>query len=259
VSQPKDKSGTPPPPAKSGRNRTLIIALAVAAVVAVALIAGSLLLTGGDDDNEAATTTSSSTTTTGGSTPAAVSLLTGIPQHGTTLGNHDATVRLIQFEDLQCPICKQYTDNAFSAIVDEYVRPGRITVDFRGLAFLGPDSLKALKIAVAAGNQNKLWEVVGLFYENQGPENSGWVTEALIDQILSEVPGLDAAKVKADALTPAVSNKIAAFQAEANRRGVQGTPAFFLARGINQPIPLQPGAYTPSEFRPAIDQALKGS
>ena len=106
---------------------------------------------------------------------------------------------MLQFEDLQCPICKKYTDDAFPAIVDEYVRPGRVKIDFRGLAFLGPDSLKALRIAVAAGFQNKLWEVVGLFYENQGEENSGWVTDELIDEILAEVPGLDAAKVKADA------------------------------------------------------------
>ena len=58
------------------------------------------------------------------------------------LGNPDATVRMLQFEDLQCPICKKYTDDAFPAIVDEYVRPGRVKIDFRGLAFLGPDSLK---------------------------------------------------------------------------------------------------------------------
>ena len=126
-----------------------------------------------------------------------------------------ATVRMLQFEDLQCPICKQYTDDAFPAIVNEYVRPGRLKIDFRGLAFLGPDSLKALRIAVAAGFQNKLWQVVGLFYENQGAENSGWVTDSLIDEILAEVPGLDAAKVKADANSGAVAKEITAFQAEA--------------------------------------------
>ena len=125
--------------------------------------------------------------------------MAGIPQNGTVLGKAGTTVRMLQFEDLQCPICKRYTDDAFPAIVNEYVRTGRIKVDFRGLAFLGPDSLKALKIAMAAGLQNKLWQVVGLFYENQGAENSGWVTDSLIDQILAEVPGLDAAKVKVDA------------------------------------------------------------
>jgi protein-disulfide isomerase len=250
-----------PPSAKTGRNRNLIIALAAAAVVAVALIAGSVLLTRGSSD-EASPTTEAAVTTTGtsteASTPAPVALVAGIPQRGTVLGDPTSTVRMLQFEDLQCPICKQYTDNAFSAIVNEYVRPGRVKIDFRGLAFLGPDSLKALKIAVAAGFQNKLWQVVGLFYDNQGPENSGWVTDALIDQILSEVPGLDAAKVKEDANSVAVTSRITAFEQQATALNVQGTPSFFLGVGVNKVVPFQPRAYIPSEFRPALDATLRG-
>ena len=148
-----------PPTAKSGRNRNLIIALAVAGVVVAALIAGSLLRSSGDDGDSAATTAVVETTDTTGTTdttasPAlspAVTLVAGIPQKGTVLGKAGTTVRLLQFEDLQCPICKRYTDEAFPAIVNEYVRTGRIKVDFRGLAFIGDDSLKALKIAMAAG------------------------------------------------------------------------------------------------------------
>jgi protein-disulfide isomerase len=241
----------------SGRNRNLIIALAVAALVAVALIAGSVLLTGGSSDKTSAST-ETAVATTGTSTPASVALVAGIPQKGTILGSPASTVRMLQFEDLQCPICKQYTDNAFSAIVNEYVRTGRIKIDFRGLAFLGPDSLKALKIAVAAGFQNKLWQVVGLFYDNQGPENSGWVTTSLIDQILSEVPGLDAAKVKKDANSVAVANQIAAFEKQATNLKVHGTPSFFIGVGVNALVPAQPHAYVPSEFRPILDAALRG-
>ena len=251
VPKPKSKS------APSGRNRNLIIALAVAAVVVAALIVGSILLTGGNS-NDSAATTASTTTTPGGAVEPAVALVSGIPQNGTVLGKAGTTVRMVQFEDLQCPICKEYTDNAFSSVVDEYVRPGRIRLDFRGLAFLGPDSLKALKIAVAAGHQNKLWQVVGLFYANQGQENSGWVTDSLIDQILSEVPGLDAAKVKADAQSPAVAKEIRAFNNEAQKLQVPGTPAFYLGVGVDKLYKIEPRAFVPSEFRPALDDALKG-
>ena len=252
-----------PPTAKSGRNRNLIIALAVAGVVVAALIAASLLRSSGDSgDSAAATTTTETTDTTGtpDTTPSvspAVTLVAGIPQNGTILGKAGPTVRLLQFEDLQCPICKRYTDEAFPAIVNEYVRTGRIKVDFRGLAFLGPDSDKALKIAMAAGLQNKLWQVVGLFYENQGTENTGWVTDSLIDEILAQVPGLNAAKVKVDAKSTKVANQIAAIQTEAERLGVEGTPWFYLAVGFNQPVNFQPSSFAPSEFRTPIDQALK--
>ena len=52
----------------------------------------------------AATVTTSETTAT---TPgAAGALFEGIPQDGAVLGSPDAEVTMIQFEDLQCPVCK---------------------------------------------------------------------------------------------------------------------------------------------------------
>ena len=195
-------------------------------------------------------------TSQSGSTTAPVALVAGIPQQGTVLGNPSAKVRMLQFEDIQCPVCKTYTDDALPAIVDEYVRPGKVKLDFRGLTFLGPDSVKALRISLAAGLQNKLWEVVGLFYENQGAENSGWVTDELVDEILAEVPGLDADKVKADADSATVTDQITAAQAEATTLKVGGTPSFFVGIGDQPLYQLEPRSLDPSEFRLALDDAL---
>lgn len=264
---------TPKPsvPDTGGRNRPLVVAVAAAAVVAVALIAGSILLTRGGDQ---ATVSPSPNTASGDATPTdtaptdtaaadaagrAESVVAGIPQAGTILGSPAATVRVLQFEDLQCPICKRYTSDVFPTIVEEYVKPGRIKIDFRGIAFLGPDSGKALRIAVAAGFQNKLWNVVELLYAEQGDENSGWVTDAKIDDILGRVPGLDRARVKLDAKSAAVTKEIAAVQAEATARKVPGTPWFYIGVGLNQPLEFQPQSLTPGSFRPALDQALRGS
>lgn len=242
---PKPKTARKPP------NRNLVIGIAIAVVVVVALIAGTILLTGDSGEDGAQTSTVPT-----GSTPASVALVAGIPQQGTVLGNPDAKVRMLQFEDIQCPICKTYTDDVLPAIIEEYVRPGDVKLDFGGLAFLGPDSVKALRISLAAGLQNKLWEVVGLLFENQGAENSGWVTDELIDEILAEVPGLDAAKAKADASTAAVDEQVAAAQAEATRLEVPGTPTFFLGIGDEPLYRIEPRSLDPSEFRPALDDAL---
>lgn len=239
-----------PPAARSGRNRSLVIALAGAGLVAAALIAGSIAFTGSDGGDAAQDTGPA------GGDP--VTLIAGIPQQGTVLGNPEAAVRMLQFEDIQCPFCKRYEDDALPAIVEEYVKPGRVKIDFRGLAFLGPDSDKALRIVVAAGIQNKLWEVAGLFFQEQGEENSGWVTDARIDEILAQVPRLDAARVKVDAQSEAVVKEIAAAQAEATALQVQGTPAFAIAIGSDPPYAIQPGSLTPSAFRPALDDALGG-
>ncbi len=223
---------------------TLVIVIAAAAVVVAALIAASLLLGRGSK---------------GSTTPSGPGVaLTGIPQSATVLGNPDAKVELSQYEDLQCPICKEYTDAAFPAVVNEYVKTGKVKITFRGMEFLGDDSAKALRIALAAGKQNKLWDVVGLFYGAQGAENSGWVTDAKIDEILAQVPGLDAAKVKADAQSAEVTSEITAVKAEASDRGVTGTPTFFVAIGKQAPYRLAPTSLTPDAFRPALDDALSG-
>lgn len=246
----------PDPPGKTNRNRTLVIAIAVAVAIAAALVVGSYLT--GDDGDDAAPAETTSIETSAPTVDPAITLVAGVPQKGTVLGNPEATVRLLQFEDLQCPFCKDYTLNTLPAIIDEYVRPGLVKIDFRGIAFLGADSEKALRIAVAAGFQDKLWEVTGLFYENQGDENTGWVTDSLIDEILAEVPGLDAAKVKVDAKGAAVTKEIEAVQAEATTLQVGGTPWFYIGIGVSAPYEIRPTALEPSAFRPALDDAIKG-
>ncbi len=245
---PKQRKSTSPtrkPTTGNGPSRNLLIGLVAAAVVVAALVVGTIVLTGGDSNE--------STTTGTGS-----ALLEGLQQNNTVLGNPDANVTMLQYEDLQCPICKQYTDDAFPTIVAEYVKPGKVKIDFRGLSFIGPDSVKALKIALAAGNQNKLWDVVEAFYANQGVENTGWVTDDKVDEILATVPGLDADKVLADAKTAAIAAKVDALTQEGQDRNVQGTPSFFIGIGDKEPYQIQVATLTPDAFRPALDDALNG-
>lgn len=247
-----------PPVARKGPNRSLVLAIAVAALVAAALIVGSIVLSGGDGTGAAPAPGATEGPTTAAGAPGGIAFLDGIPQHGSVLGSPSARVRLLQYEDLQCPICRRYTEDALQTIVEEYVRPGKVKLDFRGLAFLGADSDKALRIALAAGRQNRLWHVVELFYREQGEENSGWVTDAKVDEILGRVPGLDAAKVKSDARSAGITKEIADVKAEATRRRIPGTPWFYIGVGDGEPYEIQPTSLTPDAFRPALDGALQG-
>src|SRR3954468_8982064 len=49
----------------------------------------------------------------------------GIPQNGLVLGNPKAPVTFVEFADLKCPICRDYTLSAFPTLVDKYVRTGK--------------------------------------------------------------------------------------------------------------------------------------
>jgi protein-disulfide isomerase len=155
-------------------------------------------------------------------------MLRGIPQHGTALGSPTAPVTLIEFADPQCPYCGIWERDALPAIVTRYVRPGKVRIVFNGMAFVGADSGTALRTALAAASQDRFWNVIALLYENQGVENTGWVTEPLLGAIGGAVPGLDTQQMLADRNSAAVDNAGAAASSLAQRMGVNSTPSFAL-------------------------------
>jgi protein-disulfide isomerase len=155
------------------------------------------------------------------------SLIGGIPQQGITLGKADAPVTIVEFADPQCPFCKEYTLNEMPALVQKYVRTGKAKMELRLLTFIGPDSLTAAGVLTAAGQQDKLWNATDLFYRNQGEENSGYVTDDFLTEVLTGA-GADAAKAIAAAGGPAAGAEIGAAKTAASRYGVSGTPTILV-------------------------------
>ena len=243
----RDMPPTPRKPASapkpgSGRNRTIILVGVVAAVIA-ALAIGAIVVSRGNSGSDTNGTASS--------------FLNGIPQSGTILGSPDAKVELLQFEDPQCPICKRYQDDGWTQIVDEYVRPGKVKVRYGGLAFIGPDSEKALKYVLAAGKQNKLFQYSEELYARQGTENTGWVTDSLLEDVSNDL-ALDHAKLAKDAASAEIAAQAAAMNAEAQKLAVQGTPSFFITIGDGKPYQVTPPSFAIESFRPILDDALNG-
>src|SRR5262245_36266891 len=161
---------------------------------------------------------------------AAPALLRDIPQQGPALGRPDAPVTLVEFADVQCPYCADWSNAAFEELVRDYVRPGKVRIVFSGIAFIGPCSEKGLRFAHAAGRQGKLWEAVHLLYANQGPENSGWVSDDFLRDLGARIPGLDVDRALRESYSAEVDDRIAAARAEATRLGVRGTPSFAVGR-----------------------------
>jgi hypothetical protein len=180
----------------------------------------------------------------------------GIPQEGFRLGRADAPVRLVEFADLQCPFCRDAAEGSLPSIVDRYVRPGRVRLEFRNFAILGPDSEKAARAAQAAAEQGKGWQFIDLFYLNQGQENSGYVTDEFIRKIARGVPGLDVERV-VRASNGTDDETLAEARTEAQRFGIEQTPSYLMgpADGELQQLQLQ-DPRDPGLFAQAIDRQL---
>lgn len=184
-------------------------------------------------------------------------LFRGIQQSGITLGDPRAPVTMVEFADLQCPYCKEFTLNTLPQVVDQYVRDGRVKIVFRNLAFIGTDSTRAAQMAEAVGMQNRMWDFVDLFYKHQGTENSGFVTDAFLREIAGGVRGVDVNRAMDARGDAAVDRALREAQTAATDAGFTGTPSFLVGPtgGTMEPVELQTG-FPLSDFTRPIDRAL---
>src|SRR3954454_24217899 len=149
--------------------------------------------------------------------------LHGIEQHGTVLGDPHAKVRLIEYGDLQCPICKGFSLGTSPDVIDQVVRKGTASYDFRQFPVIGDaphmQSTLAAKAALAASEQGRYWNYVELFYRNQGTEDSGYVTDPFLTAIAKGAGVPDIARWKRDRDSSRWSGVLSRTAAEAEGLG----------------------------------------
>jgi len=178
------------------------------------------------------------------------SLLAGIQQHGNTLGDPSAPVTVQFFGDLQCPACRRFTLNVLPSLIDSYVRSGKLKIEYRSLesATLRPSWFGAQQVAaLAAGRQNKMWNFIDLFYREQGPEHSGYVTERFLQGLAQQVSGLNLIEWTAARNDRELARTLSTDARAARSAGINETPAFRL--GYAQPRP---------RYLQAIQKQLEG-
>jgi protein-disulfide isomerase len=240
------------PPARStgGRRASPKVLAATAAAIALAAVAAALAfaLTGGSSSP-------SSTTVTPLPDSAAVNrLLKGIPQHGTVLGKANSPVTMVEYIDLQCPVCGAFETQVMTTIIPRYVRPGKLRVVARPIAFIGPDSVQGRLGALAAAQQNRFFEFTQLLYDNQGAENSGWLNGVMIRSAYASIPGLDVAAADSVRDQSTVDAEASRLDRQSDADNVTGTPTVLVGKTGNELTEVgNPDVPTLSA---AIDRAL---
>jgi protein-disulfide isomerase len=229
----------------AGRRRNLLLLGAVAAVAAVVLVVVIALSQSGGG--------------TGSLTPQTrqvTAQFRGIPQSGSVLGDPKAQFTMVEFVDLQCPFCREYTLNALPTVIRDFVRTGKVKVDLKLLTFIGPDSVPAAKAAAGAAQQDKLWQFADLFYHQQRTENTGYVTQDFLKKIANATPGLNASKALAAAKGRQAAQTVSADSKLADTLGVSGTPTLFIRRGGGPYEPLKLSDLTGRAVASALNNAI---
>jgi protein-disulfide isomerase len=153
----------------------------------------------------------------------------GIPQNGMTLGSALAPVAIAEYVDVQCPACRQAETDMLPGIVARYVRTGKAKLVLRPLAFVGPDSVRGRDALLAAARQNRAFNFLELLYVNQGTENAGWLTDDMVTQAASSIPGMRVQDLLTLRDDSSISKQAAQADAIARAAGINSTPTFVVA------------------------------
>jgi protein-disulfide isomerase len=185
--------------------------LAIVVVVALIVVNSSSSDSGGDASSiEGAAAVSRS--------------LQGIPQDEMVLGNPKAPVELVEFGDLQCPVCKGFAEEILPPIIENQVKNGEVKIDFRNFTIIGSQSVDAGAAALAAGEQGRGWNFVELFYRNQGGENSGYADDAFLEAVAEGAGVKDMEKWNEDRTV--LRAEVEETSEEAQQLDFSGTPSF---------------------------------
>jgi protein-disulfide isomerase len=179
----------------------------------------------------------------------------GIPQKGLLLGKPKAPVQLVMYIDLQCPVCQRFTTQVMPALVTKYVRSGKVQIEIKPWAFIGPDSVRGQAAMFAAAEQNKAYNFAETLYYNQGTENTGWLDDQMIEQAAAGIPGLNIPKLLAARGTSTVRDEINAVAKSAAQHKVTGTPTIFVGKRGTTPTLVGSPNLAPSQAE--VEQAIK--
>jgi protein-disulfide isomerase len=182
-----------------------------------------------------------------------VQMFAGIPQQGGALGDPLSPVTLVELSDLRCSHCRDFAEQTLPVLVTQYVREGKVRIVFEDFPILGPDSVKAARMAAAVGLQGRQFDFVeAFFYEGRGS-----VTDDLLRRVADEVPGVDAEAALSQMDGTLVNDALAEAKGLSQRFSITGTPSFLLAKtGADLQLLSGARAPKPETFTDPIDKLL---
>jgi protein-disulfide isomerase len=262
----RQAASAPPPVVSKGgvrrrqaSPRVLAIAGGVALLAIVGIVLGVTLGGGGKKISSDIPTVGSLTNGLPGASDVDA-MYKGVQQKGLFLGSPFAPVQMVIYIDLQCPICQSFETSSLPTIVAKYVKTGKVRIETKPWAFIGPDSVRGQDAMFAAAKQNKAYNFASVLYDNQGTENTGWLDDTMLAQIAASVPGMKVHQLLSERSSGDVKKQADAVAAAAQAQNVTGTPTVFIAKtGAKPTLVGAPGAAPSlSEVETAIGDALAG-
>ena len=168
-------------------------------------------------------------------------------------GSASAPVWVIEVSDFQCPYCKQWHDQTYPALRDQYVKTGKIRLAYVNFPLESHvHAWPAAESAMCAGAQGKFWEMHDALFDTQNHWESPGSPTTVFDS-LAQAKGLDMKRWRDCVKSGIMKPLIEADHDRASRAGASATPSFLIGSKILT------GAQPIEELRKAIDSAQVAS
>jgi protein-disulfide isomerase len=165
-------------------------------------------------------------------------------------GSAAAPVWVIEVSDFQCPYCKQWHDQTYAALRDQYVRTGKVRLAYVNFPLSShAHAWPAAESAMCAGAQNKFWQLHDGLFSTQARWETMSNATTVFDS-LAKANGLDRARWREFVSSGKMRPLIQADHDRASRAGASVTRSFMIGDKILT------GAQPISVLQLFIDSAL---
>jgi protein-disulfide isomerase len=163
------------------------------------------------------------------------------------LGDNNAPVTIVSFEDYQCPFCKRAKDQTFPQLKQEYIDTGKVRYIYRDFPLsFHPQAQPAAEASECADDQGKFWEYHEALFANQAT-----LGRDLYIQLAGQF-GMDVEEFTSCFDSGKFKQEVQNDFTYGSQVGVSGTPTFFI-NGVKLV-----GAQPYQAFKQVIDSELAG-
>lgn len=107
------------------------------------------------------------------------------PVAGKLHGAADAPVRIVAFEDFDCSFCGNFSRETKPLLEEEYINHGIVSIEYRHLAIIGPDSVRSAAASECAADQDQFWPYHDVLFQRKG--RPGWASTGNLKDFAREV------------------------------------------------------------------------
>jgi protein-disulfide isomerase len=165
-------------------------------------------------------------------------------------GSSNAPIWVIEVSDFQCPFCKEWHDQTYRPVLDQYVKTGKVRLAYVNFPLaIHANAWPAAEAAMCAGAQNKFWVMHDSLFASQARWETLRDATTAFDS-LAKSTGIDMTKWRDCVKSGKMKALIQADHDRAQQAGARATPSFMIGDK------LLTGAQPLTDLQRVIDSAL---